>query len=101
VRLHRRQWGAWENVYYERWQEWAPLPEHERRAAHAKAWRQHLWGEAMQVRASGPCWWRTMTMPNPDRVAACVDLAAGLRLARERGRDEMYPRPEGDKEEQA
>lgn len=98
VRLHRRQWGAWENVYYGRWQEWTPLSEEERREAHEKEWRRHLWGEAMQARTSGPCWWRTMTMPNPDRVAAYVDLPAGLRLARERGHDETYPRPEGDEE---
>jgi len=38
-----------------------------------------------------------MTMPDPEHVAAFVDVTAGLRLARERGHDEAYPRPEGDK----
>ena len=99
VRIFRRDhWSAWESVYFEKWWGWVPLPEDERRRAHEKEWRRHLRGEAAQVRASGPFWWRTMTMPNPEYTAASVDITAGLSLALERGHDETYPRPEGDEE---
>ena len=66
----------------------------ERREAHDKSWRRHLEGEANQERWLGRCWWRTMQDPNPDCVVAHVDLVAGLRLARQRGHDEAYPRPD-------
>jgi hypothetical protein len=99
--FRRRNWGAWEFVYYADWQEWAPLSPVERQSAHAKSWREHLAGEAHQERWLGRCWWRTMQDPNPGCIVAHVDTAAGLRLAHERGHDETYPRPddEGDEEE--
>jgi hypothetical protein len=91
--FRRDRWGAWEAIYFERWLRWAPLDVQGRRAAHAREWRRHLEGEAMEVRAHGSCWWRSMTMPNSTHKVACVDLVAGLRLAVARGHDETYPRP--------
>ena len=87
-------WGTWENVYYERWWGWAPLPSSERAAAHEQSWRDHLEGEEMNVRAYGECWWRTMSMSDHEHVRAQVEILAGLRLARERAHVESYPRPE-------
>lgn len=91
--LRRDHWGAWESHYYDSWREWAPLDLAGRRAAHIESWREHLASEAMEVRSHGECWWRTMTMPKPERAFARVDTTAGLRLAGERAHDETYPRP--------
>lgn len=75
-------WGAWECVYFREWQQWAPLTPAERQSAHVVSWRRRPAAEAMEVRVHGACWWRSMTMPNPEHVAAFVDVTAGLRLAR-------------------
>jgi hypothetical protein len=92
----REEWGAHEFGYFRDWLKWAPLEPDERRAAHAKSWRHHLRSEAQQERRLGRCWWRTCCDPNPNAVVAHVDIAAGLRLASQRGHDEAYPRPEED-----
>jgi len=95
-RFRRNEWGVWEFVYFKDWLKWAPLGPDERHEAHAKSWRRHLEGEAQQERWLGRCWWRTCCDPNPNVVVARVDIEAGLRLASERGHDEVYPRPEED-----
>ena len=87
-------WGPHEFGYFREWFKWAPLGPDERREAHAKRWQKRLEGAAQQERSMGRCWWRTCCAPNPNVVVANVDFVAGLRLARERGHDEAYPRPD-------